>query len=546
MKFHSQCACLLASAALTALCHAQPVYPLLPDWQSTDMQVSTGGALVDLNRDGWLDFVVANGNDIERQRLVVYYGVQAPNGSGTLQTTPSWQSADIAYHGHLDVADVDGDGWMDVAVAVLLAEGGPAAKLYRNVNGTLTANAVWTSELHGDTFGVSFGDMNADGRPDLALGAGQAYGQFGQTAYSNPVYLNVNGQLSATASWTTGSPIISMNCLWLDGDTDGWLDLWHAKANDDAVIYRNVNGMLEAQPLWRTDDSQNQFTLMAAWGDTNGDGARDLVIADNNQIFAGSGRFRRYLGSAAVMFETVASWTYFDGYTSAIAVGDVDRDGDNDLCTGEWFGRTRYFAVPANGVLPATPTWTNTGTATTTVEKLILGDIDRNGVRTRELQLAANDLPGSHRLITLPHQPIEDVLEVLVDDVALSTTQYTYSREQAWVSIGVTPSTNVRIRYRSSISLDLAVTNWDSNRPNQVYFNRKSPCDSIDFNNDTSLFDPQDIEAFLSVYSEGPCVPSAATCNDIDFNNDTSVFDPCDISSFLVMYSEGPCTLCGT
>ncbi len=72
-----------------------------------------------------------------------------------------------------------------------------------------------------------------------------------------------------------------------------------------------------------------------------------------------------------------------------------------------------------------------------------------------------------------------------------------------------------------------------------------SQCDSIDFNNDTSLFDPQDIEAFLSVYSEGPCVPVTATCNDIDFNNDTSLFDPCDFSSFLVLYSEGPCTHCG-
>ena len=70
-------------------------------------------------------------------------------------------------------------------------------------------------------------------------------------------------------------------------------------------------------------------------------------------------------------------------------------------------------------------------------------------------------------------------------------------------------------------------------------------CDSIDFNNDTSLFDPQDIDAFLSVYSEGPCVPANATCNDIDFNNDTSVFDPCDINSFLLVYSEGPCTPCG-
>ncbi|MFO0856981.1 MAG: hypothetical protein U0640_06450 [Phycisphaerales bacterium] len=70
-------------------------------------------------------------------------------------------------------------------------------------------------------------------------------------------------------------------------------------------------------------------------------------------------------------------------------------------------------------------------------------------------------------------------------------------------------------------------------------------CDSIDFNNDTSLFDPQDIDAFLSVYSEGPCIPDTATCNDIDFNNDGSVFDPCDIDAFLLVFSEGPCTLCG-
>ncbi|MFO0856912.1 MAG: S8 family serine peptidase [Phycisphaerales bacterium] len=70
-------------------------------------------------------------------------------------------------------------------------------------------------------------------------------------------------------------------------------------------------------------------------------------------------------------------------------------------------------------------------------------------------------------------------------------------------------------------------------------------CDGIDFNNDTSLFDPQDIDAFLSVYGEGPCIPNTATCNDIDFNNDTSVFDPCDIDSFLTVFAEGPCTPCG-
>ncbi len=70
-------------------------------------------------------------------------------------------------------------------------------------------------------------------------------------------------------------------------------------------------------------------------------------------------------------------------------------------------------------------------------------------------------------------------------------------------------------------------------------------CDSIDFNGDGALFDPQDIDAFLSVYGEGPCVPADASCSDIDFNSDGSLFDPCDIDSFLLVFSEGPCTLCG-
>jgi hypothetical protein len=67
------------------------------------------------------------------------------------------------------------------------------------------------------------------------------------------------------------------------------------------------------------------------------------------------------------------------------------------------------------------------------------------------------------------------------------------------------------------------------------------PCDNLDFNNDCSAFDPIDIDAFLSVYSEGPCMPAEANCNDIDFNNDGSLFDPLDIDSYLSVFSEGPC-----
>jgi hypothetical protein len=70
-------------------------------------------------------------------------------------------------------------------------------------------------------------------------------------------------------------------------------------------------------------------------------------------------------------------------------------------------------------------------------------------------------------------------------------------------------------------------------------------CNDIDFNNDGSSFDPTDIDAFLSVFSEGDCIPVENTCDGIDFNNDGGLFDPCDIDSFLLVFSEGPCTPCG-
>jgi len=55
-------------------------YNLSPDWESAPLShIATGLALADINGDGWKDMVVANGNDIQLQSLVVYYN----NGDGT-------------------------------------------------------------------------------------------------------------------------------------------------------------------------------------------------------------------------------------------------------------------------------------------------------------------------------------------------------------------------------------------------------------------------------------------------------------------------------
>jgi hypothetical protein len=109
---------------------------------------------------------------------------------------------------------------------------------------------------------------------------------------------------------------------------------------------------------------------------------------------------------------------------------------------------------------------------------------------------------------------------------------------QYWTVSGVPANTR---QVLVTITLARVIGPYNNAYVDNVGLELTRRCDGIDFNNDESLFDPTDIDAFLSVFSEGDCIPASATCNDIDFNNDGSVFDPADIDSFLSVFSEGPC-----
>jgi hypothetical protein len=120
-------------------------------------------------------------------------------------------------------------------------------------------------------------------------------------------------------------------------------------------------------------------------------------------------------------------------------------------------------------------------------------------------------------------------------------------RDASWAfPAGLSPSAQTRIRFIADDANAGTVVEAAIDDLVITALTCGPACDDIDINNDGASFDPTDIDAFLSVFSEGPCVPVSATCQDIDFNNDGAVFDPCDIDSFLLVFSEGPCTACGT
>jgi hypothetical protein len=454
---------------MSSLFLSTPVYSSTPDWISDNPHFSTGAEFADFNNDGWLDFVIADGNDIQKGHLNVYYN----NGNGRFPKSADWQSDDLAYNGHLDVADVNGDGWPDVAVSYLGTSDsvGPIARLYLNNEGILSSSPDWTADVTGNAFGVDFGDMNNDGRPDLAVATGWAYTPI---SYHNYVYLNIDGNLEATASWESSDEDVSQGCLWLDADNDSWLDLVFICMDEETKIYLNLGGMLETTASWETSDSSNQDGIMLTHGDVNSDGLPDLFATDNNQL-GGSGRFKQYDGLSEGFFENTYSWNYFEGYGSAIALADVDGDNKLDLATGGWWDYTRIFINEGSG-LPTGPTWNSGGTSV--VEKIVFGNI---GPEHCEHTFTKNFNPdGDRQLFHLPHQPIQRIINVSLDGDLLNPSDYTYSREHGWITVNSAPTQSLEVTYNYSNSLDMAISNWDNDVGNYLYYNREESLRWID------------------------------------------------------------------
>lgn len=476
---------LSALALLAATLHAGPApaafqFPLTPDWQSTPQSHNaTGCALRDLDHDGFPDLIVSNGNDIARQGLVVYR-----NQNGVLPVTPTWMSADIDYNGHLDLADVDGDGHLDCAVAVYLGPAGfgdpGKVKLYRgNGDGTFSATPVWISQDRFYCFSLSFGDVNEDGRPDLACATGESYDRQKERFR---VYRNVGGALEGLPYWQASQLQYALDVTWGDVNGDGHLDLAFACESNvpggdpepfPSKVYFGNGLTLSTTPGWQCLDGHD-YSNTVALGDLNGDGWLDLALADNNQLAGGAdfGRAKVFLNDGAGHLATLPAWTSsFGGDGSHVSFIDPDGDGDLDLAHGDWFGKCRLYENQG-GVLPAGPTWQSN--TTSTIENIVWEDVDNDGLEPGRVESFTGD--GTRSLFLLHRRPVR-VAEVAVDGVALSASEYFACSEQGWLTVGQVPAagTTVRVEYAASGDLDLAASNWDSGIGNYLFRNRRDP-----------------------------------------------------------------------
>lgn len=145
---------------------------------------STGVAMADVNADGWLDIYVCNSGDIDGNNMENELFINNQDGTFT-ESAQLYGLADRGYSTHAVFFDYDGDGDLDcyllnnsfrpistLGYKNLRLERDPQGgdKLFRNDGGKfkdISEEAGIYGSVIGFGLGVSVGDVNRDGHPDL-------------------------------------------------------------------------------------------------------------------------------------------------------------------------------------------------------------------------------------------------------------------------------------------------------------------------------------------------------------------------------------------
>jgi hypothetical protein len=445
---------------------------------------ATGVAFADLNKDGFPDLVISNGNDMAPQPLVVHYSQQ-----GKIAQWPDWYADEIDFHGNISIGDIDGDGWLDVAVAVPfdhtlnVAEG--CIKVYFNRgDGRLETKARFRTEPMGGVMSPALGDANGDGRLDLA-GAVYTLKEFSPTpsdAGAVFIHRNEGGVLQTKPSWRNAEsqPIHAVDLQFSDIDQNGVLDL--AVAADRSTVFFGVAPSggeesseiaLPARASWQSEDT-HRFSYGLDTGRV-GDGPGLALaissgcVAPGKLCPAGSSKFALY--RPMPNSTSLPVWRSPPSKMSSKIVL-VDRNADDmlDLVAGQWGDNPNtpgplWIFTGQKGAFDSRPFATE---ATGVAQGIDVADRTRRCVR-----VAREDFPfvPRRKLVTLHPRRIERLIAVRVGVRTLSPSEYAWVVGGNWISLAKAPSNDetLSVEFEVSNAKDIAVANWDPSHPSVIY-----------------------------------------------------------------------------
>ncbi len=439
--------------------------PSSPSWQSLDNDYSTGGGLLDIDTNSFIDYITSNGNDMASNRNAIYY-----NHNGRIETSPSWRSSESGYFGHLYLGDVNGDGLQDMAVVYLGAGSsnqGPT-RIYLNEGRGLGISPYWQSRDRYNSFDCAFGDIDLDGDLDLACAAGDPY-----TGLRSPIriYRNNSGTFDSLPYWTSADSTPSDALRFLDINEDGFLDLIVGHRRK-VSIFLNQNGALPRQASLTFRDKG--WVLRVAVGDYDKDGWVDLTIASNGQLSGDSGRIRVFKNRNGIL-DTIPVFQMLRNrrYSSCVAFGDCNGDGFPELAAGGWWEPICVFEN-RNGTLDTIPTWSYSMGSSLVCETAMWGCTANDHLQTTT-EIRIGD--GRRKLFRVLNAPVQSLHYVAINNNPLPFSAFTFDFLTGYLSLPSPPTSSetLKITYSFSSYLDLGVTNWDPSSGNLLFINTSPP-----------------------------------------------------------------------
>jgi hypothetical protein len=313
----------------------------------------------DYDNDGFVDVLVLRGGWMGPEvRFPLSLLRNKGDGTFTDATKAAGLLAHLAPTQTATWLDYDGDGWLDLFVGNETREGedpSPCELFHNNRDGTFTNVARESSVgFVGFIKGVVSGDYNNDGRPDIFVSVQNGDNMLLRN--DGPArdgggwrFTNVAGEAGVTA------PIGSFGAFFFDHDNDGWSDLFVAAwggfdaktmAADVAADYLGLPTSADRGRLYRNrgdgtfEDvtrAANLYRVVPAmglnFGDLDNDGWLDLYLGTGNPDFGTLIPNRMFRNAAGRAFQDVTTAGNFGHLQKghAIAFGDVDNDGDQDV-----------------------------------------------------------------------------------------------------------------------------------------------------------------------------------------------------------------------
>ena len=258
-------------------------------------------AIADFDKDGYPDIAFANyydgSNSTEDQ--FIYWGSSAGYSSSDRQSLTTARSA------HLEVEDVNQDGWMDILwVGYYDGDYGTNSDLYYGGSSGFSSANRYRFAGYGEWDAV-IEDLDLDGHLDVAFAS--YYSGSAHTSSYSYVYYGATSGFSTSNRTTLGS--IGGRFITADDlDGDGYPELVHSNnrsSNSDYTVNSYVyRGSASGFSTSRRYELPTESTYRHATADLDGDGYKEII-------------FSNYYDGSSYAVDSYIYWGSSSGYSSS-------------------------------------------------------------------------------------------------------------------------------------------------------------------------------------------------------------------------------------